>query len=226
MTQLHFNPTKEQRAVILHDGSAFVTACPGAGKTRLLTERARLLFQGLPQGRGLAFLSFTQAAVSEIEERLSIEELLPTPVFPSFVGTFDSFVWQFLIAPFGIKGSADRPSLIPDIADTPVEPFTGAHRLPLSCFSPDTGEIYQHAAKSQGFDISKKPDHQIRAYVTAASRIRNGFCERGQLDFDAARRVALDRIEDHAFSELLGAALRSRFWSLLSMRLKTVIRMI
>ena len=142
MSQKPFQPTPEQRDIVCHDSSTFVVACPGAGKTRVLTERARRLFRNMPEGRGVAFLSFTQAAVFELETRLRQEGILPSPTFPSFIGTFDSFVWQFLVAPFGIKGSDARPRLIADIAELSVTPFGGAHPLPLSCFCPLTGVIY------------------------------------------------------------------------------------
>ena len=36
-----FKPTTQQDKVIHHGGSAFITACPGAGKTRVMVERAR-----------------------------------------------------------------------------------------------------------------------------------------------------------------------------------------
>ena len=211
MIQHSFEPTEEQRAVICHDRSAFVTACPGAGKTRMMTERARRLFQKMPSGRGVAFLSFTQAAIFELETRLRQAGLLPTPVFPSFVGTFDSFVWHFLVAPFGIKGSEARPRLIPDIADLPVTPFEGAHPLPLSCFCPQTGVIFEQDAKSRGFDVSKKRDQQVQAYITAAARIRTGLRERGQLEFDEARAVALERITEPALGDRIARALAGRF---------------
>jgi len=211
MNQQPFTPTEEQRAVIGHDGSAFVMACPGAGKTRVMTERARRLFQVIPPGRGVAFLSFTQAAVSELETRLRQEGLLSTPVFPSFIGTFDSFVWQFLVAPFGIEESDARPRLIADIADLAVEPFEGAHPLPLSCFCPQTGAIFELAAKRKGFDVSQKPDYQIQAYTTAATRLRSGLRERGQLGFDEARAVALERLNDPEQAGRIAAAIAGRF---------------
>jgi DNA helicase-2/ATP-dependent DNA helicase PcrA len=206
-----FKPTDQQREVIYHEGSAFVTACPGAGKTRVMTERARLLFQTMPSGRGVAFLSFTQAAVFELETRLRQEGLLPTPVFPSFVGTFDSFVWQFLVAPFGIKECETRPCLIADIAQLTVEPFAGAHPLSLSCFCSQTGTIIEQVAKLEGFDVSQKPDAQLEAYKTAATRLRARLRERGQLSFDEARAAALDRLKDPLFAGRIAAALAGRF---------------
>ena len=204
-------PTDQQRAVICHEGSAFVMACPGAGKTRVMTERARLLFQAMPPGRGVAFLSFTQAAIFELETRLRKEGLLPTPVFPSFIGTFDSFVWQFLVAPFGIKECETRPRLIADIALLTVEPFAGAHPLPLYCFCPQTGTILDQAAKRKGFDVSRKPDTQLRAYTTAATRIRARLRELGQLSFDEARAAALERLKDSLLAGCIAAALTGRF---------------
>ncbi len=211
MTQQPFKPTDQQRVVIGHDGSAFVAACPGAGKTRVMTERARRLFQGIPAGRGVAFLSFTQAAVFELDTRLRQEGLLSTPVFPYFIGTFDSFVWQFLIAPFGVKDCEARPRLIADTAHLLVEPFDGAHALPLSCFCPQTGAIFERAAKRKRFDVSQKTEAQIQRYVTAANRLRAGLRQRGHLGFDEARAVALERLNDKALADRIVAALAGRF---------------
>ena len=73
MTANAFAPTDEQARIISHAGSAFIAACPGAGKTRVMVERARQLLAGRPTGRGIAFLSFTIAAVSELEDRLRRE---------------------------------------------------------------------------------------------------------------------------------------------------------
>lgn len=211
MSQKPFQPTPEQRDIVCHDSSTFVVACPGAGKTRVLTERARRLFRNMPEGRGVAFLSFTQAAVFELETRLRQEGILPSPTFPSFIGTFDSFVWQFLVAPFGIKGSDARPRLIADIAELSVTPFGGAHPLPLSCFCPLTGVIYEQAAKFRGFDISQKPANQLQAYSTAAKNVRTGLRERGQLGFDEARGVALQRLKEPGLASRISAALAGRF---------------
>lgn len=75
-----FTPTPEQEAVINCDGAAFINACPGAGKTRVMVERAAGVFESMPPGRGVAFLSFTKAAISELEERLRQRVVLPIPI--------------------------------------------------------------------------------------------------------------------------------------------------
>lgn len=211
MSSQAFQPTPEQEVVINHNGSAFVTACPGAGKTRVMTERARLLFADLPSGQGVAFLSFTQGAIFELETRLREEGILPSPIFPSFIGTFDSFVWQFLVAPFGVKGCNVRPRLIADLAEAAVIPFKDAHPLPLSCFCPVTGNIFEEAAKVRGFDVSQKRPGQLKAYAKAAAGMRAAFLERGQLGFDEARGAALDRLRDTEDARRISAALAGRF---------------
>ena len=204
-------PPREQEELIAAEGSAFVSACPGAGKTYVMTERARHLFRDVPSGRGVAFLSFTHAAVFELEARLRAERLLPIPVFPSFVGTFDSFVWQFLVAPFKPNGSNAPPQLISDIDNLTVIPFEGARGLPLSCFCRTTGAILKEAARSKGFDLSPGRERLIRAYTTAARNLRTRLRERGKLGFDDARAVALERLKDRTLAERIGAALHARF---------------
>ena len=215
MSEREFAATKEQCAVIRLDGSAFVRACPGAGKTKVMVERARHLFQRISTGRGVAFLSFTQAAISELEARLRREGLLPTPVFPSFVGTFDSFVWQFLVAPFGIVGSEVRPQLIADVGDLQVKPYDGARALALSSFDSRTGAILAAPAKKQGFDVTKHPEYRVRQYETAAKNVRNKLWDQGHLSFDDTRGVALERIKEGPQAERIGGALASRFFEVI-----------
>lgn len=211
MTGQTFEPTSQQSEIIGLIGCAFIRACPGAGKTKVMAERARQLFKTMPPGRGVAFVSFTQAAVVELEKRIRQEGIFPSPMFPNFIGTFDSFVWCFLIAPFGITGINARPRLIADIADLPVTPFNGAHSLPLSCFHPLTHEINEYAAKLKGFDPTAKPSNQLRAYSTAAKNTRDGLRARGLLGFDDARFVALDRLNDATLAPRIAAALAGRF---------------
>jgi len=122
MSMSSYAPTKEQQIIIDHVGAAFVTACPGAGKTRTMVERARRLLSNPADRRGVAFLSFTNAAVDELQARLRTFGVLPSPLFPSFIGTFDRFLWQFLISPFGIPGCERVPKLVPDKSNWHVTP--------------------------------------------------------------------------------------------------------
>lgn len=215
MIEGQFDPTLDQQEIIRHDGSAFVSACPGAGKTRVMVERTRHLFHTIPDGRGIAFLSFTRATIFELETRLRQQALLPSPIFPNFIGTFDSFVWQFLIAPFGLTGVDICPRLIPDMNDWDVIPYNGAQALPLYCFSPISGDIDQAVAKRKGFDVSKKDGSNIQQYLTAAKTIRTLSRKRGEVGFDEARTEALERIKDVPSAPQISRALSARFFEVI-----------
>lgn len=109
-----FNPTSVQQDLIEHSGSnLLVTAVPGAGKTRTMAQRfARLTRRTTcDDQRGVAVLSFTNAAATEIEGKARIVEGDLTP--PNFIGTIDSFLRRFLAVPY-IKS---RYNVIPDIRD-------------------------------------------------------------------------------------------------------------
>jgi DNA helicase-2/ATP-dependent DNA helicase PcrA len=209
-----FEPTDEQRSIIEHQGSAFISACPGSGKTRVMVERARLLLQGPLRFRGVAFLSFTNAAISELELRLRKDGLLPSPTFPNFIGTFDSFIWQFLIAPFGVPGYTGTPHLIPDKGELPIRPYDNGRDLPLKCFDRLTGNIVSTEASRRGFDPAAKPA-LTRAYETTARNRRARYLERGELDFTDIRDLAKVRLEDTALGPRLAAALSARFGELI-----------
>lgn len=200
-----FRPTEEQSKVITFDGSAFVTACPGAGKTRVLIERARHLLGGMGWKRGIAFLSFTEAAVSELDVRLRRERIMPSPTMPHFIGTFDSFLWRFLVAPFGIPGTQAPPRLIPDLESREVVPYSNARPIPLKCFDRVTGEAIPAALTELGIDTVSK------AYITAARTMRARFSSRGELDYQDARLVALGRLSALKKDSPLTKALIARF---------------
>jgi DNA helicase II / ATP-dependent DNA helicase PcrA len=209
MTTKVFVPTDEQARIIGYAGSAFIAACPGAGKTSVMVERARRLLAGRPIGSGIAFLSFTIAAVSELEDRLRREGLVETPAFPHFIGTFDAFLWQFLIAPFGVDGCASQPRLIPDKDDRAIQPFAAARPLPLECFDRETGAAIPAKIQRYGFQGN------IGAHETAARNTRRRFLERGELDFADVREIALARLRDPECGAVLGPAFAARFQELI-----------
>ncbi|MET9062453.1 DEAD/DEAH box helicase [Streptomyces antibioticus] len=90
---------QQQRAVHA-PAPLFVRACPGAGKTRVLVDR----HCHTPPGRrrtGRALLSFTNVAADELRERCTGRGgRTDLTVFPHYIGTFDSFLWRYLVRPF------------------------------------------------------------------------------------------------------------------------------
>lgn len=203
-------PTSEQALAIKHEGPAFISACPGAGKTRVLLERARTLLPVEKHGKGIAFLSYTRAAVADFENKLRGEGILTQRIFPHFVGTFDKFTWSFLVSPFGLPDSDVSCRIIPDKGVLEVRPFASAHPLPLKCFDRSTGAIKEQEARRVGFDVVARAN-QVPAYETAARSIRLTMRKNGQLDFNDAREIAIGRIREGEFSKQLGVVLAARF---------------
>jgi DNA helicase II / ATP-dependent DNA helicase PcrA len=89
--------TVEQRALIEADVSTYVNACPGAGKTQAIVERFIARPATPERRRGIALLSFTNAAVDAARSRCGgAPSLLASP---NFVGTIDAFINRFIVAP-------------------------------------------------------------------------------------------------------------------------------
>lgn len=209
MNAPNYSPTHEQRKIIDHSGSAFVTACPGAGKTRTMVERARVLLSDRTDRRGIAFLSFTNAAVQELEARLRLFGALPIPLFPSFIGTFDRFLWQFFIVPFGIQGCAGIPHLIPDKSDWQVIPFSGAQAISLKCFDRITAAIDANLATREGFNASDQK--RRNTYEACARAILSEAKSKGLIDFEDVRVSVQQRLSDTSFAKNVGCAFAGRF---------------
>ncbi len=111
------NPTDQQKDAIFAEELEFLLrASPGSGKT--WTSCRRFIWRAAnwpyPVG-GLALLSFTNAAIREFKTatiEVGRRDLLSDP---NYVGTFDSFVERYILAPFGhlITGASKRPKLFP-----------------------------------------------------------------------------------------------------------------
>lgn len=61
--------TQSQSDAIHNEGHTLITACPGAGKTRVLIERSARLLR--TQTNNSALVTFTRAATEEMKERIS-----------------------------------------------------------------------------------------------------------------------------------------------------------
>lgn len=117
-------PNPEQRAAIdsvlyKKNRITVVRACPGSGKTRLFGEiLKKMATHWSARGSGIAALSFTNVAQEEITKSLG-EKLS----YPHFVGTLDSFMFRYVVRPFGhLAGlSKNGPRLIPSPIDEIIE---------------------------------------------------------------------------------------------------------
>lgn len=122
-----------QRQAIDADAPLFVEACPGAGKTHVIVSRhLRQSHQRLRGGRAL--ISFTRTARDEMQSRCVAEGRPELGEFPHFIGTLDSFIWQFLVAPYRPAGQPGKP--LESWAHLPKAAVTVNGRdVPLSAFT-------------------------------------------------------------------------------------------
>ncbi|QXX84389.1 ATP-dependent helicase [Providencia sp. R33] len=82
------------------NSSIYLEACPGSGKTEIIAAKvAKEIHNWGHSPGGLALLSFSNSATEELISR--VQKYSPETFcrFPHFIGTFDSFIFKFLISP-------------------------------------------------------------------------------------------------------------------------------
>ncbi len=94
--------TKSQENVIKLSGKNVLKACPGSGKTYVISHKVvSELRTWKYKNSGMAVLSFTNVAKDELInniKKITGQTGLP---YPHFIGTLDSFISQYIIMPFG-----------------------------------------------------------------------------------------------------------------------------
>lgn len=103
---------KQEEIVVAEDGSIYVKASAGSGKTRVLTERIRYLL-GKTKKQILA-LTFTNKAGEEIRQRLND---IPDIDSRLFIGTFHGFCQHVLENHGSLIGLAKMPHIFEEEAD-------------------------------------------------------------------------------------------------------------
>lgn len=89
----------EQKAAVDCNGNAYITACPGSGKTRALTARIAKGVQELQhRNNKVLAVTFTNRAAAEIETRL--EENYTIESGNAWSGTIHSFALEWIIKPY------------------------------------------------------------------------------------------------------------------------------
>ena len=108
--------TSKRVAIFAEELEFLLRAAPGSGKT--WTSCRRFIWRAAnwphPVG-GLALLSFTNAAIREFKTATTNVRRRDLLSDPNYVGTFDSFVERYILAPFGhlLTGADKRPKLFP-----------------------------------------------------------------------------------------------------------------
>lgn len=140
-SQVELSP-KQQSIVDAQDGAFYVKASAGSGKTRVLTERIRVLLSRT--NKKILALTFTNKAGQEIKDRLSdIQDIEQK----TFVGTFHGFCQSVLENHGHLIGYADMPHIFEDESDR-LELIEKAIQL-----TPSYAAIYGKKDKKQQRDF-------------------------------------------------------------------------
>ena len=90
----------EQEAAIAEPESVFLIACPGSGKTRVLTYKTALELSKLESSKQFVVaITYTHRAADEIHERI---EDLGVDTTRLWIGTIHSFCLEWILKPYGI----------------------------------------------------------------------------------------------------------------------------
>ncbi|QXE01952.1 UvrD-helicase domain-containing protein [Terribacillus sp. DMT04] len=97
---MYINLNPLQQAAIDEEENALVLACPGSGKTRILTLKIANELEKLnKRTHRIAALTFTNRAADEIDKRINSMSI---DVNQLWTGTIHSFCLQWIIRPYGI----------------------------------------------------------------------------------------------------------------------------
>lgn len=134
--------TGEQKAALAFDGDLLLTACPGSGKTRTITEKLLLLIDGVRETpRAVACITYTNTAVHEIEERIA-PDLREGDDRHYTVSTIHSFCLNYILRPFAwlLPGFTRVPKVL--TRDKPVfEEIVRYACEQVNLFTPNTRDF-------------------------------------------------------------------------------------
>ena len=208
----------EQHRLVDHaEGHLFTEACPGAGKTRAIV--ARYLRRAMEEPRkGIALLSFTNAAIEEVKGRCG--DMPDALQAPHFVGTFDSFINRFITRPVYVQRTGRTPRFIESWRDSKRGSFRppGIDRLPS--FSLDWFEFDGQLSATLRDDWIPMPQSRQLADCIATSRAQveqrataccRDLVKSGLISCSASRALAAGYLSDPAIRERLCQLLANRF---------------
>lgn len=95
--------SSEQLAYVNHyiKLSSFLEACPGSGKTEVIGIKAAWeISKWTNPNAGVAIVTFTNSAAKELNFRVRQYGNVSMELFPHFIGTFDSWMHNYILQPF------------------------------------------------------------------------------------------------------------------------------
>jgi DNA helicase II / ATP-dependent DNA helicase PcrA len=139
----------QRKAALWNDGPLLVLACPGSGKTRVLTTRVARILEEQPDASILA-LTFTNKAAAEMRER--VDHLLGQRADRANLSTFHAYATQVL------RQHGSHVGVNPDFMLLTIEEDRLAHLDPLAQELSDAGNDIPTDRKS----LLRLLDHLFR----------------------------------------------------------------
>lgn len=204
--------TREQAAAIKHDGDCFLSACPGAGKTR--TVGLRLAYHAaFHPDISVAAASHTNTAIEAIQT--AARELTPLPAH-YWVGTLHAFLLRYVVYPFGhlYMGCTEVPQVAGEERDWPDDiPDVAAHQDYPGCrvkawkFDVHPGSRFSYQRPAD-WPPALTEDLIVAERAEWAKGMKRDYWKRGLLSFSDVLWVAYRVLERHP---PLAKALAARF---------------
>jgi DNA helicase II / ATP-dependent DNA helicase PcrA len=190
---MQLNP-EQLEAIHFRDGAANVCATAGAGKTTVLVERTRALFQEGATPNDVLILTFTVEAAKNLEKRLG---LTPAKSERGGFRTFHSFCLNLVrqearYLPYGLSADPfpDGPVLSKMLLAAMKE--NGIRRKEYDAVKSFISQRKRHRVRPDGL-ISDIENPYAQAYSLYEQRLRDG----GMLDFDGMIVEAVNLLENN-----------------------------
>ncbi|MEU6722005.1 DEAD/DEAH box helicase [Nonomuraea sp. NPDC046802] len=201
----------QQQSAVTALAPLYVPACPGSGKTHVIVARHVTHPAGhFRQARAL--ISFTRTARNQMGERCRAEGRAELAAFPNFIGTMDSFLWEFLVRPYL---SADRQWQLVDMwaalgAEVKLDRTVALAEFPF-VIDPDNSQerISQERLRENNPGLINSSKYPWGTWAGAAWKVRDRLVDQGYLSCHENRLYAFRHLTTRP-SEVLGP-LRSRF---------------
>ncbi|MEU1924593.1 UvrD-helicase domain-containing protein [Streptomyces albogriseolus] len=206
----------QQQAAMAVSAPAFVPACPGAGKTHVITSRHLQSPRRLLR-RGRALISFTRVARDQMIRRCRQAGRADLVQAPHFIGTLDSFLWEFLVKPR--RAAEPVPRLLESWAGIKatvegVDREVSLHRFPMTLDPSQSPAREAVAWDKLDYDtrqLIEASRYSQQAWEDKILATRKSWCQQGYFTGHEARVLALWNLRNaEAATGLLGP-LRSRF---------------
>lgn len=195
---------KQKEAVLHKEGALLVKASAGSGKTRVLTERIKLLLDSTK--RKILAITFTNKAGSEMRERLGEDERVSEQVF---IGTFHSFCQQVLEQRGNLIGLSKMPQIFENTDDrlelieqainqTPsfAKPFRSLEDKKKRSFKYDVLEFISKT-KRELWSESEILNHNDEHTVLLSNTYNDILRSQNAIDFDDLIKLTYELLSNH-----------------------------